>query len=73
MRKGTIERKVTPAFCGSAFKNKGVQLVLDAVIDYLPSPLDIPPVEGIVPGSEETQERPPTDTSTIFRSESLSL
>lgn len=60
LRKGTIERKVTPAFCGSAFKNKGVQLVLDAVTDYLPSPLDIPPVKGIIPGSEETQERPPT-------------
>lgn len=53
LRKGTIERKVTPAFCGTAFKNKGVQLLLDAVIDYLPSPLDIPPVEGMVPNSDE--------------------
>ena len=44
--------KVAPAFCGTAFKNKGVQLVLDAVLDYLPSPLDIPPVEGIIPGTE---------------------
>ena len=41
-----LQRKIVPAFCGTAFKNKGVQLVLDAVIDYLPSPLDIPPVEG---------------------------
>jgi elongation factor G len=49
LRKGVIERQVTPTFCGSAFKNKGVQLLLDAVIDYLPSPLDIPPIEGIVP------------------------
>ena len=47
LRKGVIERKVVPAFCGTAFKNKGVQLVLDAVIDYLPSPFDVPPVEGI--------------------------
>ncbi len=48
LRKGVIAQKVTTAFCGSAFKNKGVQLVLDAVIDYLPSPLDVPPVEGIL-------------------------
>ncbi len=46
IRKGTIEMKFTPVLCGSAFKNKGVQLVLDAVVDYLPSPLDIPPVKG---------------------------
>lgn len=57
LRKGTIERKVVPAFCGTAFKNKGVQLALDAVLDYLPSPLDIPPVSGIVPRSEQTEER----------------
>ena len=44
--KALLERKVTPAFCGTAFKNKGVQLMLDAVVDYLPSPLDVPPVEG---------------------------
>ena len=47
IRKGVIERKIVPAFCGTAFKNKGVQLALNAVVDYLPSPLDIPPVEGI--------------------------
>jgi len=47
LRKGVIEQKIVPAFCGTAFKNKGVQLVLDAVIDYLPSPLEAPPVEGI--------------------------
>lgn len=49
LRKGVIAQKVTPAFCGSAFKNKGVQLVLDAVVDFLPSPLDVPPVEGFLP------------------------
>ncbi|MBA2307214.1 elongation factor G [Candidatus Dependentiae bacterium] len=57
LRKGTIERKVTPTFCGTAFKNKGVQLALDAVIDYLPSPADIPPVEGLVPGTDRKELR----------------
>ena len=46
IRKLTLQLKLTPVLCGSAFKNKGVQPVLDAVIDYLPSPLDIPPVSG---------------------------
>ncbi len=46
LRKGVLKREVVPAFCGTAFKNKGVQLLLDAVIDYLPSPLDVPPVVG---------------------------
>jgi elongation factor G len=49
VRKGTIQQKLTPVLCGSAFRNKGVQLLLDAIIDYLPSPLDIPPVIGISP------------------------
>ncbi|MBM4140764.1 MAG: elongation factor G [Nitrospira sp.] len=57
IRKGTIEMKLTPVFCGSAFRNKCVQLLLDAIVDYLPSPLDIPPVEGVVPdnGSKVTR------------------
>jgi elongation factor G len=46
LRKGTVEMKLTPVFCGAAFKNKGVQQLLDAIVDYLPSPLDIPPVIG---------------------------
>lgn len=54
IRKGVIERKVTPAFCGSAFKNKGVQLMLDAVGDYLPSPMDVPAVQS----SDGTETRP---------------
>jgi len=49
IRKATIEMKITPILCGAAFKNKGIQLLLDAVVDYLPSPLDIPPVKGIDP------------------------
>lgn len=59
LRKGTIEQKVTPAFCGTAFKNKGVQLMLDAVIDYLPSPLDVSAVVGVVPNSDQEVICPP--------------
>lgn len=65
LRKGVIDRTVTLAFCGSAFKNKGVQLLLDGVVDYLPSPLDIPAVEGIVPGTEVVEKRE-TDPSAYF-------
>lgn len=53
IRKGTITRRFVPVLCGSAFKNKGVQAMLDAVVDYLPSPLDIPDVEGVDPRDEE--------------------
>lgn len=53
IRKGTIDLKLVPAFCGTAFKNKGVQLMLDGVLDYLPSPVDVPPIEGTVPGTDE--------------------
>jgi elongation factor G len=49
LRKGTVDMKFTPVLCGSAFKNKGVQLLLDAIVDYLPSPLEIPPVTGVRP------------------------
>ncbi|QQG45017.1 MAG: elongation factor G [Candidatus Sungiibacteriota bacterium] len=58
LRKATLAYKLVPVFCGSALKNKGVQLVLDGVIDYLPSPLDLPPVKGINPksGAEESRE-----------------
>ncbi|SMP15320.1 translation elongation factor 2 (EF-2/EF-G) [Desulfurobacterium pacificum] len=58
IRKGTIELKFFPMLCGSAFKNKGVQPLLDAVVDYLPSPLDIPPIKGINPKTGEEEERP---------------
>lgn len=53
IRQGTLELKVTPVFCGSAFKDKGVQNVLDAIVDFLPSPLDVPAIEGIDPESDE--------------------
>jgi elongation factor G len=65
IRKATLDISMTPVLCGSSFKNKGVQPLLDAVIDYLPSPLDVPPVMGIEPtkGEEEgaPAERPPSD------------
>jgi elongation factor G len=50
IRKGTLEMKLTPVICGSAFRNKGVQLLLDTIVDYLPSPFDVPPVIGKMPG-----------------------
>jgi elongation factor G len=53
IRKATLDISMTPVLCGSSFKNKGVQPLLDAVIDYLPSPLDVPAIEGLAPGSEE--------------------
>jgi elongation factor G len=57
IRKGTAQLKLTPVLCGSAFRNKGIQLLLDAIVDYLPSPLDVPPVTGISPkdGSKITR------------------
>jgi len=61
VRKGTIALKLFPVICGASFKNKGVQPLLDAVIDYLPSPLDIPPVQGINADTHAPEERPPAD------------
>ena len=62
VRHGTIARDFTPVFCGSAFKNKGVQLLLDAVVAYLPSPADLPAIKGFRPGDEEVEvERMPED------------
>jgi elongation factor G len=61
LRKATIAIKVTPVLCGSAFKNKGVQQLLDAVLDYLPSPVDIPPVQGLTTDHEHTEFRRPDD------------
>ena len=61
IRKGTIERRIVPAFCGSAFKNKGVQLLLNAVVDYLPSPLDIPPVEALDLSGNKVLRKASTD------------
>ena len=57
IRKATITQKIFPVICGSAFKNKGVQNLLDAVVDYLPSPLDIPPVQGVLPEQSRNDRR----------------
>ena len=63
LRKGCIARKIFPVFCGSAFKHKGVQPLLDAVVDYLPSPLDIPPVHGKDPKTGNEVTRATSDTA----------
>ena len=65
LRKATIENTIVPVFCGSALKNKGVQLVLDAVIDYLPSPADLPPVKGVNPKTHADEERHPDDNEPL--------
>ena len=65
IRRGTLSGDFVPVLCGSAFKNKGVQPLLDAVVDYLPSPLDLPPVTGVVPRTGATVERS-TDPSAPF-------
>jgi len=63
LREATLRMQVVPVLCGSAFKNKGVQPLLDAVVDYLPSPLDVPPIEGVKPGSGETVQRKADDNA----------
>ena len=63
LRKLTVTMKINPVICGSSFKNKGVQKLLDAIVYYLPSPLDIPPIKGIIPGTDEVQERPADDNA----------
>ena len=61
IRKAGLDLKLVPVLCGAAFRNKGVQLLLDAVLDYLPSPLDVPPVKGKHPVSQKDEERAPRD------------
>ena len=61
IRKATIAGKMVPVVCGTSYKNKGVQKLLDAIVDYLPSPLDIPPVEGVDPKTGEAETRPASD------------
>ncbi len=61
IRKGAIQMAITPVFCGASFKNKGIQPLLDAVLDYLPSPVDIPAIKGINPDTEHADERKAAD------------
>jgi len=62
IRKGTIEMRFTPVICGSSFKNKGVQPLLDAIVDYMPAPTDVPNIKGITPNGKE-EERPSSDSA----------
>ncbi|MGN0648414.1 MAG: elongation factor G [Oscillospiraceae bacterium] len=61
IRKATIANEMVPVVCGTSYKNKGVQKMLDAVVDYMPSPLDIPPIKGVNPDTDEEEERPSSD------------
>jgi len=61
LRKATIDNTIVPVVCGTSYKNKGVQKLLDAIIDFMPSPLDIPAIKGINPETEEEEERPADD------------
>ncbi len=63
LRKGTVENKLVPITCGTSYKNKGVQKLLDAIVDYMPSPLDIPAIKGVDPESGEEDERPADDSA----------
>ena len=63
LRKGTIDNLIVPVVCGTSYKNKGVQKLLDAIVDYMPSPLDIPAIQGVNPDTEEEDERPADDNA----------
>ena len=63
LRKGTIDNKIVPVVCGTSYRNKGVQKLLDAIVDFMPSPIDIPAIKGINPDTEEEDERPADDTA----------
>ena len=63
LRKGTIENLLVPVTCGTSYRNKGVQKLLDAIVDYMPSPLGIPPIKGVNPKTDEEDERPADDNA----------
>ena len=63
LRKGTIDNLVVPVVCGTSYRNKGVQKLLDAIVDFMPSPLDIPAIKGVNPETEEEDERPADDSA----------
>ncbi len=61
LRKATIDNEIVPMLCGTSYRNKGVQLLLDAIIEYMPAPTDVPNIKGVIPGTEEEEERPSSD------------
>lgn len=63
IRRGCIENKIVPVVCGTSYRNKGVQKLLDAIVDYMPSPLDIPAIKGVNPETDEEDERPADDSA----------
>ena len=63
IRKATIANEMVPVVCGTSYKNKGVQKMLDAIVDYLPSPLDVPPIKGVNPKTDEEEDRPSDDNA----------
>ena len=63
LRKGTVNVQIIPVLCGTAYRNKGVQMLLDAVVDYMPAPTDIPPIKGVNPDTDEEDERPSDDNA----------
>lgn len=65
IRKATIDLKLVPVFCGAALRNRGIQPLLDGIVDFLPSPLDIPPVEGVDPDTGEVKKSPPSDRAPL--------
>ena len=63
IRKGTITNQMVPVVCGTSYRNKGVQKLLDAIVDYMPAPTDVPPIKGINPKTDEEEERPSDDNA----------
>ena len=63
IRKGVINNEIVPVVCGSSYKNKGIPQMIDAIVDYMPSPIDIPPIKGTIPNTEEEAERPSDDSA----------
>ena len=61
LRKATIDNEIVPMLCGTSYRNKGVQLLLDAIIEYMPAPTDVPNIKGVIPGTEDEEERPSSD------------
>ncbi len=65
LRIRTLSSEITPMMCGSAFKNKGVQALLDAVIEYMPAPVDVPAIKGVLDDEESVAERPSNDDAPL--------